>query len=271
MEPDKIKELLGVADLVGAIDAVTQQVKTKPMDTGLRTTLFELLCFAGEFDRAGKQLDVLEQQRPQRDLGVQVYRNCLKAERERQRLYAQGTHPHFLNEPPAYVDLQLEAFSHCCSGNYAETRSLLDKAEEERPALTGKFNGNPFRDFRDTDDFTGAVLEAVVHDKYTWIPFEQIRRLEVTSPKNLRDILWATARLESIKGVQGEVLLPALYTGTSKHPNGQVRLGRMTDWNKLNEDLYQAVGLRTFLVDDQDHSIFEAKSIEFEISPTQTH
>ena len=120
-----------------------------------------------------------------------------------------------------------------------------------------------FRTFRDYDDRVGPVLELIVKDKYVWLPFEQIKRMEISPPKQLRDMLWASARIEALDGTIGEVYVPTLYAGTSACENDQVRLGRMTDWKQFSDDLSTAVGLRLFLIDGEDRSLFEAQSVEF--------
>ncbi len=261
----EIDELIRAGNLSGAIQEATQQVRAYPTDLTARVSLFELLCLIGEYDRAEKQLDVLEQQREKTDLGVQVYRNCLRAEKKRRRVYAGEVEPHFLNEPPSYIDLNLEAIRHAKEERFADARKALDRAEEERPALSGRLNDKVFQDFRDSDDFTAPVLELFVHDKFTWLPLQQIRTLEILPPKQLRDLLWASARIESVNGTKGEVIVPALYNGTSMDSNDQVRLGRLTDWRLIAEDLYRAAGLRMFLADDEDQSIFELKLVSFDV------
>jgi type VI secretion system protein ImpE len=258
------KELFDAGNLTGAIEEVTREVKSRPTEMSKRIFLFELLCFAGDFDRAERQLDVIGHQSVQAELGVQVYRNNLKAERDRSSLFSHGLHPHFLSEPPAYIDLHLEAIDHLRRANTAETRRALDEAEQERPALKGKLNGQPFLDFREYNDLIGPVLELIVQDHYTWLPFEQIRSIEIAPPKQLRDLMWASARIEATDGTVGEVYVPALYAGSSEHENDQVKLGRMTDWKKINEDLFLPAGLRLFLVDDEDKSVFEASNIEID-------
>src|SRR5205807_5743362 len=109
-------------------------------------------------------------------------------------------------------------------GQLAEARATLDRAEEERPAITGKLAGKEFQDFRDYDDFVAPVLELIVKDKYVWLPFEQIQRLEISPPRQLRDMSWASARVEAQDGTTGEVYMPTLYQGTSDSDNDQVRL-----------------------------------------------
>jgi type VI secretion system protein ImpE len=258
------KDLFDSGELDAAIDQLTQEVRAHPTDTTQRTFLFELLCFAGNWDRAERQLDVLGGQSAEAEVGVQVYKNNIKGERERRRLFSEGIQPHFFAEPPAYVDLLVAAINHIREGKLAEARQMLDRAEEERPALLGRFNGKPFQDFRDSDDRVGPVLELTVRDKYTWLPFEQIKRLEITAPKRLRDLLWAPAIVETTDRTMGEVYVPALYESTSAHPNNQLKLGRMTDWRQLSQDLHLTVGLRLFLVDGEDTPLFEARSVEFD-------
>ncbi|HVG19895.1 MAG TPA: type VI secretion system accessory protein TagJ [Blastocatellia bacterium] len=258
------KALYEAGELQAAIDEVTRAVKADPGDTRQRTFLFELLCFAGDFDRAERQLDVLGHQSAKSEVGVQVYRNNIKAERDRRSLFAGGLHPYFLTEPPPYVELHLDAINRMREGNFDEARRLLDRAEEERPTLTGKLDGEQFLDFRDYDDVIGPVLELIVQDHYTWLPFEQIKQIEIGAPKQLRDLMWVAARIESTDGTIGEVFIPALYSGSSDHPNDQVRLGRMTDWKKIEKDLFLAAGLRLFLVDNEDKAMLEVRSVEFD-------
>lgn len=257
------KELFQAGKLNEAIDELVREVKANPSDVSRRTFLFELSCLAGDWERAERQLDVIGHQSAEAELGVMVYRANMKAEVERRRVFAEGVQPHFLSEPPAYVDLHVAALSQIIRGEIAEARATLDRAEEERPAIAGKLGGQEFQDFRDYDDRIGPVLELIVKDKYVWLPFEQIRSMDITPPKQLRDMLWASARIEALDGTIGEVYVPTLYPGTYNSENDQVRLGRMTDWKDLGEDLYAAAGLRLLLVDGEDKSLFDIKAVEF--------
>jgi type VI secretion system protein ImpE len=257
------KDKLDAGNLQSAIDDLTREVKANPTDTQKRTFLFELLCFAGDFDRAERQLDVIASQSAKAEVGVQSYRNNIAAERGRRRLFSDGVAPHFLEEPPAYVDTHLEAINRLREGDAAETRRLLDRAEEERPALAGKLNGQEFDDFRDYNDIVAPVLELFVQDKYSWLPFEQIKRIEVETPKRLRDLIWPTARIETTGGTVGELHVPALYAGSHEHNDDLVRLGRKTDWKPVSDELYLAAGLRLFWVAGEEKPFLSVRSIEF--------
>jgi len=55
------QELYRAGRLTDAIKALSAELRDNPTDIRRRTFLFELLCFAGEYDRADKQLEVLGQ------------------------------------------------------------------------------------------------------------------------------------------------------------------------------------------------------------------
>lgn len=268
---NEAKELLAAGKLEEASAALLRQVKANPSDSASRTFLFELSCLSGDWDRAERQLDVIGQQSTEAQLGVMVYRANINAERERRRVFAEGVQPHFLREPPAYVDLCVEALAQVNRGLIKEARATLDRAEEERPAIAGSLGGKEFLDFRDYDDFTAPVVELIVKDKYVWLPFEQIKSIQISPPRQLRDMIWASARVEATDGTIGEVYMPSLYAGTSSSANDQLRLGRMTDSKPLGEDLYQSLGLRLFLVDGEDKTLFEATPVEFSRGQQQAH
>jgi type VI secretion system protein ImpE len=260
---NEAKELLAAGQLDEAIAALLRQVKENPNDSASRTFLFELSCLSGDWDRAERQLDVIGHQSTEAQLGVMVYRANINAERERQRVFVDGVQPHFLREPPAYVDLCVEALNQINRGQLHEARVTLDRAEEERPAIAGALGGKEFQDFRDYDDFIAPVAELIVKDKYVWLPFEQIKSIQISPPRQLRDMIWASARVEATDGTIGEVYMPSLYVDTASSANDQLKLGRMTDSKQLGEDLYQTLGLRLFLVDGEDKTLFEATPVEF--------
>jgi len=255
------KELFDQGRLAAATEAITAEVKANPSDLQRRTFLFELLCFSGDWDRAEKQIDVLAQQSMESAVSVHVYRDNIKAERERKKLFSEGSHPHFLIEPPAYVDVHFEALDRLRKGDPKAAREALDRAEEARPAFAGKWNDETFSDFRDYNDLTGPVLELIVKDKYAWLPFEQIRRIEIDAPRKLRDLVWLPARIQAADGTTGEVYIPVLYAGSSEQGDDRIRLGRMTEWKAIGEEVYAGCGQRLFLADDQERSILETRTV----------
>ncbi len=255
------KELLQQGELTAAIDQIISEVKARPTDTSARIFLFELLCFAGELDRAEKQLDVIATQSASAELGVLAYRNCLKAARERRQLWKEGTPPHFLSEPPPYVDLQLDAIKKTIAGEFSQARELLDQAELQRPDSVCVCDGEELYDWRDLDDFTASILEVIVKDEFVWLPIEQIRTLTIAAPETLRDLLFVPVQVETIDGTLGQFFAFTLYENSSS--DNLIRLGRKTEWEALSEDLARGAGLKMWMLGDDDKTILEVKKIEF--------
>src|SRR5262245_23650520 len=236
---------------------------SRPTDIQRRTFLFELLCFVGDCQRAERQLDVLGHQSTTAEIGVQVYRHILTAEQARQRLFSEGVPPNFLFPPPPYVHLHFEALQQLCNQQPAEAVALLEQSQSAQPPRTGSLAGQPFTEWRDGDDLLAPFLEVIVHDKYVWLPFEQIKHLHITTPKRLRDLLWVPATLEAHTGPVGEVFLPVLYPDSHRHADERVRLGRMTDWTDMGEGVTLGAGQHLFFIDGQDKGILEVRDIEF--------
>jgi type VI secretion system protein ImpE len=260
---NEAKTQLDAGNLNGAVEAALASVKSNPTDERARTFLFELSCFAGDWDRAERQLDVIGHQDVNAMIGSQIYRQNINAERNRARLFSGGLKPEFMMSPPSYVEELLTANNRIREGNSAEAREILDKVEEERPAFAAKINGEEVSDFRDYNDLTSCVFEVIVKEAYVWLPFEQVTKVEFTQPKSLRDLFWIQAKIEIENGTTGEMFLPALYANSWKSDNDQARLGRMTDWRDAGDEIYLGEGLRMFWLDGRDKPILEFQSIEF--------
>jgi len=231
------QELYRAGHLTDAIKALSAELRENPSDTRRRTFLFELLCFAGEYERADKQLEVLTQAGPQSEMGVLLYRSALFAERQRQDLFERGEYP-------------------------------SQQSEEDSPDRGGTVNGKSFSYFSDADPRTGAKLEIFAAGNYLLLPLEHVASIEIPPPKKLRDLIWTPAAVRTtpaFKGTElGEVLLPVLAPFSWKHPDEAVRLGRMTVWEKPEGSEYQIpFGQKMWLVDDEEIPFLELRALEF--------
>ena len=263
---NEAKAQLDAGNLSGAVESALNAVKASPTDVMARTFLFELACFAGDLERAEKQLDVIGHQDNNAMIGSLIYRGNLKAERDRLKLFSDSQKPEFMMSPPDYVIGLLTANNRLREGNLAEAREILDQVENERPAFACKINGEEATDFRDYNDLTACVFEVIVKDTYVWLPIEQVERIEFIAPKSLRDLFWIQAKVETVNGTNGEMFFPALYANSFKSDNDQVRLGRMTDWRDAGEEIFIGEGMRMFWSDGKDKPILELNEIEFAVA-----
>jgi type VI secretion system protein ImpE len=261
-------EFFKANQLSEAIDAQLKEVKANPQDHNRRLFLFELLAFAGELDRAARQIDAVNYGQMELDVAVLGYRKLLESEKARRALFSSGQQPEFLMDPPEHVRQRLEAVNCIRNNQPAEASQLLAKAAEATPAVTGTLNDKPFTLLRDADDLFGGVLEGFAMGKYFWVPLEQVETLAMNAPRFPRDLLWVNARLQMRNGPKGEVFLPALYPGSHESGDNQIKLGRATDWKTLDDGATLGIGLRTFLVGDEPRTLLEWRELAtFETDP----
>lgn len=215
-----------------AIGAVGAALRSSPTDLSSRTFLFELLVFAGEYDRAEKQLDVVARSSSDAEMGAWMYRSAIHAEKVRQEMFETGSLPAG-GVPPG--------------------------------APGGTLNGESVEAVSDADPRIGARLEVFAAGQYTWIPFEQIERVTAEPPSRLRDLLWIPARVkvkEEYTGLElGEVLIPAMAPGSSHHEDDLVRLGRMTDWMDAGDGTEVPIGQKLLLVDGEEFPLLELREL----------
>lgn len=223
--------------LSDAIQVLGGNLRHDPTLVRERTFLFELLCFAGEYDRAEKQLDLIAEGSREAALGSLLYRSALHAECVRQEMF------------------------------------LTDRAPSGAPApqqISGTLNGEPFSSISDADPRIGARLEVYAAGQYTWIPFAQLSTVSAPFPQQLRDLLWIPAMVrpgDAYAGQElGEVMVPALTPLAWQHPSEEVRLGRVTEFQELPSGTVAPIGQKLLRVDGELIPILEIR--ELVISPT---
>src|SRR3990170_3973132 len=95
--------------LADAVAAAIEQVKANPADRGKRMFLAELCCFAGDLERADRQLDVLFAPDAPDLMVVTLFRQLIRGETARREVFAQGRVPEFVAQPSDAIKLHLEA------------------------------------------------------------------------------------------------------------------------------------------------------------------
>jgi type VI secretion system protein ImpE len=260
------KELFDSGNLSAAVDQLTQDVKANPRDQKSRIFLFELLCFAGEFERARRQLDAVAQTSGdvKVEMGAQAFHGMLEAETVRHGFFTGSNRaPKFFSEPPPYAKLHIDAAAQLRESKWEELEKSLEDSEHMRMPIKGENDGKPFESFRDGDDLIAPFLEVFFQSDYYWMPFEQIKRMEIQPPSTLRDLLWTPVILESREKILGNLFIPTLYQGSHSHADDLVKLGRMTDWKTIGTETLLGSGQRTFFADDNECPLLEVRKIEF--------
>jgi type VI secretion system protein ImpE len=214
-----------------AIASLQEELRSDPQDVPRRTFLFELLLFRGDFDRARKQLDVVEAADPASYLGTAYHQQLLGAEEQRQEMFRKGT---------------------------------LPELEGDELSVSGTLNGKPFEYLSDSDSRIGPRLEMFAGGQYVWIPFSELSVVRVSPPKLLRDLYWASAEIESREGIEDEareVLLPAMAALSWQNINEAVQLGRATVWAENESGDEIPAGQKILIVDDQEVPFLEVREL----------
>jgi type VI secretion system protein ImpE len=261
----KARELFTAGDLGGAIAALTEAVKKAPTDQEGRGLLAEMLCIAGELDRADKQLDALANQDAAAAPALAMFRQVLRAELARRECFERGRAPEFIGPPSAQMERYLRALVLIREGELREAAALLYEAEEMRIPPKGQCNGKVFDDFRDLDDLSAAYLEVLTTTgSYYWVPLASVVSLEFQPPRRPRDLIWRQTHLMVHDGPEGEVYVPAIYANAGEQATDQARLGRITEWVGGEGTPVLGLGQRTFLVGEEAVPIMELEQVTFE-------
>lgn len=238
------EQLFRAGKLSEAISALNSHLRDNPADLKGRTFLFELLCFSGDYDRAEKQLTILEEEgKKESFLGTVLYRAALNAEKTRQQMFEGKTYP----------------------------RQAVNGAAA--PSVKGKLNGKEFTTLSDADPRIAEKLEVFAAGDYMWISFHDISWIKIEPPKKLRDLLWMPANLITGPSFRskdlGEVLLPAVSPLSWQHPDDEVRLGRVSEWSEDESGEVTPFGCKNLLVDGEEISFLEIRDLEIypQLSP----
>ncbi len=232
-------QLFKAGKLSEAIPALNSHLRDNPTDLRSRTFLFELLCFAGDFDRAEKQLTIIQEESNQDSMfGALLYRAALAAERIRQDMFAKESFP----KPPTNGSVP--------------------------PPVRGVLNGKPFESISDADPRIGAKLEVFAAGDYVWISYSDIASIRMEPPKRLRDLLWAPAKIVAGEAYRsrelGEALLPVISPLSWQHPDDEIRLGRATEWCTDENGDEAPYGLKAILVDGEEIPFLEIRTLEID-------
>lgn len=256
------RELFNAGRLTEALKAAVEEVKRKPGDLELRAYLGLLLCFAGDWERADKQLDVLYQEASSQAAGIALFRQLIRAEIARHDFYLQGRVPEFLTAPGEHIQAQLKASIELREGNATRAAELLDQVRSGQKPRQVISDGVTEQNFFDLDDLCAPVLEVLTSTgKFYWVPLESVKLLEFSKRESARDWLWHPAELSVHAGPDGHVYIPSLYAGTCRHADDEIRLGRATEWTKTPP--FRGVGMRLFQVGPDVVPMTELKRIEF--------
>ncbi len=262
------RDLFDQGRLDHAIAVQNEVVKVEPTNVDARHELSVYLCFAGNLDRAFLQLNTMGQQEPELTSASHVYRSLLIADLQRRKTFHEDASPLLPPDCAPHVEARWQALKALRAENPEGAAAHLERASQTEGNRPGKLNGEAFAGICDYDDLLGSVLEVYAGETYLWLPFDDIRRLEVSRPKHLLDLLYVPAQLEDVHGKEASVHLPTTYEGSYANDDGQLAIGQKTAWDEIPGVGYRGVGQRLLFCSTESETrevgLLEVQTLEFD-------
>lgn len=255
------EQSLQAGNLQDALRELQDLVRAHPADAKRRVFLFQLLSVLGEWGRALNQLEVAGELDAGTLAMVQTYREALRCEVMRREVFQGKRSPLIFGDPEEWVALALQALQASVAQDHARATELRERAFESAEASSGSVDGHPFAWIADADSRIGPFLEVVLNGKYYWVPFRRIRRIQLSAPEDLRDLVWTGAEFTWANGGQAVGLIPTRYPGSESSDDNSIRLARKTDWLAVAEDEYVGVGQRMLVTDENEYPLLELRDI----------
>lgn len=263
------EQSLHQGNLAEALADLQGQIRKDPSNPKLRAFLFQLLAVLGQWERALTQLKVLGDLDASYLLMVQTYREAVLCEALRAEVFVGKRSPLIFGDPKQWVALLVEALRLDAEGHLSQAKDLRTQAFESAAATPGVFNGTGFGWIADADSRLGPVLEAIVNGRYYWIPFQQIRKIDIEQPTDLRDLVWMPAQFTWVNGGVASGLIPTRYSGSEQSQDALIQLARKTEWDEFVEGAYRGLGQRLLATDVEEYALMDARNIELNAAQGQ--
>ncbi|MBL8485022.1 MAG: virulence protein SciE type [Rhodocyclaceae bacterium] len=249
------------APLATLIEQTMAQVRKEPRAVHHRVLLFQLFSLTGQLDRAVNQLAVLADIDKENEEMARAYREVLRCEAYRRKVFQGEKTPLVLGEPIDWFAQLVEALRANAMGQHEQAAQLRAQAFDAAPTTGGSADGTPFTWIADADQRFGPVLEALINGKYYWVPFERLASIELEAPVDLRDLVWLPATLTFTTGATQVAFIPARYPDSETSADDEIRLARRTDWQDVGFDTYFGSGQRMLATDAGEFGLFDLRRI----------
>lgn len=271
----RAQELLREGKPDEALAELKSAVQKDPSNAKLRVFLFQLLSIDAKWESALAQLEISGDLDPGNLAMVQAYRETIRCEGHRARVFRGEISPLVLGEPDRWVALLIEAFKLSANGQHAEASRFRKEAFEFAPPTSGELTAGDqstctFEWIADADPRLGPVLEAMLNGQYYWIPMHRISQIDVEAPADLRDFVWTPVHFTFATGAQSVGMIPTRYFGSEAEVDPNIRLARKTDWiaescDANEDDSYRGIGQRMLATDANDFALLEIRKISLNV------
>ncbi|MDC0935264.1 type VI secretion system accessory protein TagJ [Pirellulales bacterium] len=269
-------EALRNGDVGKALEELFDQVRNEPDEPRHRIFLFQLLCVAGQWDRALTQLNVARDLDPSSLVMAQAYQEILQCEVLRAEVFAGKRTPLIFGDPEPWLAQMLEALQLEANGQGEAAQQLRGEALDSAPAVEGSIAVRQpgelgaadettataeFTWIADGDSRLGPLLEMIVNGNYYWAPFHRIHEITFETPSDLRDLVWMPAQFRWANEGEAVGVIPTRYVGSEAEEDGAVKLARKTSWKEIGDGAYHGIGQRVFYTEAGEYGLLDVRRI----------
>lgn len=243
-----------------ALQTAEVRVRQQPGAFDERWQLFQWLCVVGDWERALKQLQVATQLAPDFAQTAHTYRSLIRAEIFRQSVFKGEREPGAQVAPPGWMTHLRAALAQAEAGNIEAADQSRLLAVSEATTSSGAHDGVGFTWISDSDTRLGPTCELVSASLYAWLPFAQMRTLEMAPVAGLLDLIWRPATVTLADAVVCRGFVPVRYPG-SEHGGDAIRLARETQWTETGETGVTGLGQKTWMTNRGDIGMLDVTSL----------
>ncbi|WP_028773301.1 type VI secretion system accessory protein TagJ [Shewanella waksmanii] len=243
-----VKQMIQEAKLTQAIEYIEQLLRDDPLNPDLKSTLIELLCISGEYERADKQLNLIVQKHPDFLIGASNLRQLLRAAQSRQDSLTGQSVPKLFSEVDGHSEAFMKLRVELNQGQPEQVSQGAIALEQARPAIAININDQPNQEVRDLDDTLGGFVEIFGTDGHYYIAqLSEIDYIHFKPVSSLVEQVWRRVDIAIKNGPCGEAHIPVVYATSETDSQ---KLGRETDWHESATDVMTGRGMKMWFVDN---------------------
>lgn len=260
-------------NLETALVNAKEYVRDNPECEQGRSLLLQLYLFAGEFDKASRQLDVLElnhQADPASFINLKLIAEMINAAIKRREFFRQVTElPLMFEEDRPWLEPAYQLLSAFQAGalEAGQVEQLLDQARQEFNFSCLTQDDPEAGLLIEPDDMTAPLLEVFTPKSgYSWLAWHNISSVEFFPYEKPIDLMFRRALIKRIgddpSASPMPVYVPVVYAPTPL-TDTNASMGRVTDWvASETTGLVQGIGQKCLLIGDELVPLLQIRALE---------
>ncbi len=259
MSLEKAQQYFEENDIDSAISTIQSVLRDAPENEDYRVFLIEMLCVNGDLEKADMHLSILMSTKPDLALTVSMWRQLVLAAQTRVDVFSLKAKPELIDEPTPSVQNALNSLIAMKDKDQDLLKSLNADTEKQLSQTSYSINESADHCLRDLDDVNATVFELLgTNGKYLWVDYSQVVEITFHKPTRILELLWRKVTIVLSNGSEGEAFMPATYPASD---DCEAKKGLKTDWVN-QQDFFQGIGLRTWLIGDVEMTINEMSSLK---------